>query len=81
MMTYLFIIVGGIGISAVAIKIIFAMGKRSGRVEQEKAHAEKVVENYQNISKAHQNIDKAEDTLLKNKVKGPWLRSDWPTDY
>lgn len=81
MMTYLFIIVGGIGISAVAIKIIFSLGKRSGRVEQEKDHAEKVVENYQNISEAHQNIDKAEGTLLKNRVKGPWLKQDWPTDY
>lgn len=80
MMTYLFIIVGGIGIAAVAIKIIFSLGKRSGRVEQEKAHAEKVVENYQNISEAHQNIDKAEDVIVKNTVKAPWVRN-WPTDY
>ena len=80
MMTYLFIIVGGIGIAAVAIKIIFSLGKRSGAIEQEKAHAEKVVENFQNINKAHQDIDKSKDMLSKNKVKGPWLRN-WPTDY
>lgn len=80
MMTYLFIIVGGIGIAAVAIKIIFSFGKRSGAVEQEKIHAEKVVKNFQNINKAHQDIDKSKDMLSKNKVKGPWLR-DWPNDY
>ena len=81
MMTYMIIIVGGIGISAVAIKIIFSLGQRSGRVEQEKDHAIKVAENYEHISQAHQNIDKAEDKNLKNQVKGPWLRNNWPTDY
>lgn len=81
MMTYLVIVVGGIGIAAVAIKIIFSLGKSSGRMEEKKAHTDKVIEKLQEISETHQEIDKKEDMFAKNKVKGPWLRSDWPDDY
>jgi len=81
MMTYLFIIVGGIGISAVAITIIFSLGKRSGRMEEKKAHTDKVIKKLHEISESHQTIDKKGDMLKKNKVKGPWLRGDWPVDY